>query len=385
MKGPRALGWALAAAATTVTLVAAASLSAQAASAQAADVPRALRTRNVVLIVVDGMRWQEIFGGADSALLRGAHGQVDDTTALVRDFWRADVEARRAALLPFFWGEIAGHGQLYGNRERGDSAAVTNGLKFSYPGYNEMLTGRPDSRIHSNAAGPNPNVTVFEWLARRPGFRGRVAAFGTWSVFADIFNRARSGLPVFAGWEPPFADVKRPTPAEAQLDALYRTTTRMWDDVAWDAFGHAAVLDYLRTHRPHALFVGYGETDEWAHDVRYDHYLRAAHQVDAFVAELWRTMQALPEYHDRTTFIITADHGRGRRIEDWGDHDRNVPGAEEIWLAVLGPDTPARGEHPDAGCITQSQIAATVAALLGEDWRRAEPAAAPPIGAVLGR
>ncbi|MFD1469815.1 hypothetical protein ACFQ48_16420 [Hymenobacter caeli] len=28
------------------------------------------RTENVVLVTLDGMRWQEVFGGADSALFR---------------------------------------------------------------------------------------------------------------------------------------------------------------------------------------------------------------------------------------------------------------------------------------------------------------------------
>lgn len=40
-----------------------------------------------------------------------------------------------------------------------------------------------------------------------------------------------------------------------------------------------------------------------------------------------------------------------------------------------------RGEAP----VTQSQVAATVAALLGEDYARAVPKAGKPIEAVLGR
>ena len=326
---------------------------------------QATRTRNVVLVVSDGLRWQEVFAGADSALIDRQDGGVGDTASLRKEFWRGTPDEARAALMPFFWGVVAREGQLYGNARKGSVAQVTNGLKFSYPGYSEMLTGRPDPRIDSNDAGPNPNATVFEWLGARPEYRGRVAAFGTWRTFDDIFNEPRSGIPVRAGWELPFAGAA--TPAERLLDSLYSTTTRLWDDIAYDAFMQEAVLAYVRARRPRVLFVGYGETDEWAHARRYDQYLRSAHRVDRFVAQLWRAVQAIPQYRDSTTFIVTADHGR------------DVNGAEGIWIAGLGPDTPPLGERTATARVTQSQIAATLAALLGRDYRRAVPDAAPPL------
>jgi bisphosphoglycerate-independent phosphoglycerate mutase (AlkP superfamily) len=125
------------------------------------------------------------------------------------------------------------------------------------------------------------------------------------------------------------------------------------------------------------LFVGYGETDEWAHSRRYDQTLRSAHAVDGYIAELWRTMQSMRQYRDRTTFIITTDHGRGSTPEDWTDHGRDVSGAGNVWIAILGPDTPPSPREAQARPVTQSQIAATVAALLGEDYRAAVPEAAP--------
>ena len=52
---------------------------------------------------------------------------------------------------------------------------------------------------------------------------------------------------------------------------------------------------------------------------------------------------------------------------------------------MLGPDTPPLGERSHTAEVHQAQIAATVAALLGKDFRHAVPAAAPPIDVVLGR
>jgi alkaline phosphatase D len=48
----------------------------------------------------------------------------------------------------------------------------------------------------------NPNVTVFEWLNRKPAYRGKVTAVGSWDLYPFIFNVERSGLYVNAGWVP---------------------------------------------------------------------------------------------------------------------------------------------------------------------------------------
>ena len=50
---------------------------------------------NVVLFTVDGLRWQEVFAGADEALLTEEAGGVDDVDALRGEFWRTTAEQRR--------------------------------------------------------------------------------------------------------------------------------------------------------------------------------------------------------------------------------------------------------------------------------------------------
>lgn len=344
-----------------------------AAVAPAQAQARTAKTQNVVLIVTDGFRWQELFGGADSALLNAEYGGVEDTAAVRRAYLVGGAAANRRALMPFMWEVVARDGQLYGNRNLGSSAVVTNGMKFSYPGYNEMLTGRPDPRIDRNDYGSNPNVTVFEWLAGQPAFRGRVAAFGTWDAFAPIFNRDRAPMIVHAGWELPFPGAT--DPRRVLLDTLYATTTRVWQEMPYDAFMQEVVTEYLPTERPRVLYVGYGETDEWAHEGRYDQYLASAHRVDGFIRDLWQAMQAMPEYAGTTTFIITTDHGRGSGLKEWRNHGAKVEGAEDIWIAVMGPDTPALGERRIVPPVTQAQIAATLAAAVGMDWVKASGAA----------
>lgn len=354
------------------------------APALAAQARPALRTRNVVLLVIDGMRWQEVFTGAERALISSEPGGVRDTAALRRDFWRETPNARREALFPFLWGTVARRGQIFGNRTKGSDAHVTNTFRFSYPGYSEILTGTFDPRIDSNDYPPNPNETVFEWLAKRPGFKGKVGAVATWDAFRRIFNRERAGIPVLDSWDPPFATVKQPTERMQLIDELYRTSVHYWDGNAFDAPMQLAAKEFVRANAPRLLFVGYGETDEWSHAGMYDLVLRSAHHADAFIGDMWTMMQAMPAYRGTTTFVITTDHGRGSGPTGWRDHGADVEGAQNIWIAVIGPDTPALGERANVPAVTQSQIAATVAALLGEDWNAAKPKAGKVLPGVVG-
>jgi len=302
-----------------------------------------LKTQNVFLIISDGFRWQELFNGAEMDLMTKENGDVKDTNALRAQFWRNTMEERRQALLPFFWDEIARRGQLFGNQNKGSVVTVTNGKKSSYPGYNEILTGAPDPRIDSNDKKPNQNVTVFEWLNGRSGLRNRVAVFGSWDVFPYIFNVERSHLAIWPVWESKFGPYEIPPP---QFVAdLLRDTTPMWEDLTYDSFLFHAATDYVKRKQPRLVFVGFGETDEWAHAGRYDLYLTAAHHVDDFVRRLWELAQSLPQYRGKTTFIITADHGRGSGLEDWKKHSKEIADSESDWIAVIGPDTPPAGER----------------------------------------
>src|SRR5680860_948920 len=85
----------------------------------------AQKTENVVLITLDGLRWQELYGGADSLLVDDS-GYVDDPEALVEEFWDGDPLKRREMLMPFLWNTIANEGQLYGNRKFGNKVDCSN-------------------------------------------------------------------------------------------------------------------------------------------------------------------------------------------------------------------------------------------------------------------
>lgn len=341
-----------------------------------------LKTKNIFLITTDGLRWQEVFTGAEELLLNHTNGGVADADALRKKFWRDTPEERRQALLPFLWTEVAAKGQIFGNQAKGSVAQITNGKKFSYPGYSEFLTGVADPRIDSNRKMPNPNTNVFEWLNLQPRFQGKVAAVVNWDVIPWILNTERSRLPVWSGFAlQPNAPVL--LPIKPELQEFLTDTTPVWDNMLFDAFTSRAALDYVRAKKPRAFYLAFGETDEWAHEGRYDLLLESAHNVDRFIQRLWETVQSLSAYRDKTTFIIATDHGRGNGPQNWRHHGESVVGAENIWIAVIGPDTPPLGERTNCAPVTQSQIAATVAAFLGADFHAALPQTAPPLAEVF--
>ena len=70
---------------------------------------------------------------------------------------------------------------------------------------------------------------------------------------------------------------------------------------------------------------------------------------DRFIQRIWDTLQSLPAYKDRTTLLVTTDHGRGATISDWNDHGRKVPAAEQTRMAALGPSGPGQARTAGAG------------------------------------
>jgi len=340
----------------------------------------ARKTRNVIIFMADGLRWQEVFGGVDAALMSKESG-VEDLPALKKRFQRETGAASREALLPFLWTVVAKQGQIYGNRHLGSEAQVTNGFNFSYPGYNETLCGFGDPRIDSNGKNPNPNVNVLEFLNSRAAYQGQAAAFGAWGLFPYILNASRSGLMVNAGFEPL---LRPPVTERIQLLNRLKGETAIWEEEALDAPVFRTALEYFVLHRPRVFFVSLGETDEWAHAGRYDLYLKTAHLFDKFAREMWEAAQSLPTHQGTTAMILATDHGRGADAAGWRSHGQKLPDSKDVWMAFLGPDTRALGERANTRPVTQAQIAATVAALLGEDFTVAQPKAAGPIADVLG-
>ncbi|MGY5799374.1 alkaline phosphatase family protein [Rheinheimera faecalis] len=333
----------------------------------------------VVLVSIDGVRWQEVFAGADPTLYQ--QPQWVKTPDLIRAFKPGQPEL----LMPFLHKTVKQQGITVGDRSQGSAINVSNPYQISYPGYQELLAGFSDPSIRSNNKIANPNVTVLEWLNQQPQMQHKVAAFGSWDLFPYILNTERSGLTVNAGF---MQEQGKLSEKQKYLNQLQAKTPSPFASVRLDVFTQEFALEHMRLHKPKLLYIALGEADDFAHLGQYDQYLAAIHRSDQFIADLWQELQNDPYYRDQTTLLISTDHGRGEAAQ-WRSHGKSaavsgykgpvpqIAGSEQIWLAAMGPEIPAAGLIRTNGTWQQGQMAATLAAALGFDYQAVQLKAAP--------
>jgi hypothetical protein len=333
------------------------------------------KTENIIIITTDGFRWQDVFGGMDSSIANNRKFNQGDSAFIFKKYWSDDINERRKKLLPFLWNTVSQHGQIYGNRNYGNKVDNANPYWFSYPGYSEIFCGFVDTLVNSNSYKNNPNTNVLEFINKQPKFKNKVAAFGAWEAFDRILNEPRSNFPVVSGFSP--TGGANPTANEQLINSMLRDSYKPWDlEECLDVFTQYEAMEYLKTRKPKVLYVAYGETDEWAHAGHYKDYLESAHQFDAWVKNIWDFVQNDPQYKNKTSLFITADHGRGdKNKSEWTSHGSDIAGANEIWFAVMGPEVPAKGEVKTEMQIYKKQFAQTIASLLGLKFTAEHPVA----------
>ncbi|MFV0249283.1 MAG: alkaline phosphatase family protein [Tenacibaculum sp.] len=330
------------------------------------------KSPKVFLISLDGVRWQEIFTGADSLLINSPVFNKD-TALLKQKYWDKDFKIRRKKLNPFLWETLVKKGQLYGNRNLNNKVNVANSYWFSYPGYSEILTGfADDQKINSNKKYNNPNKTILELANSMPEFKGEVGAFASWDVFPYIINEERSGIYVNAGYREAVAE--NISDKELYLNQLQKQAIKPWRSVRQDVFTHHYALEFIKRKKPKLLYIAYGETDDFAHDGDYTNYLLSLENTNMMIQQLWAYCQSNEYYKNKTTFIITVDHGRGTQpIEAWKHHGqynddkgntKRVEGSNQTWIAVLGPSIDAKGEVAEQMQLYNDQIVSTIKKIL---------------------
>ena len=341
------------------------------------------QTSNVILFTSDGLRWQDLFGGMDPVLKDAKGTGMADDPALKARLWRETPDERRKALLPFFWSALAPKGIVLGNLNRGSSVRVTNSFRVSYPGYAEILTGRAqDEAINGNVDIQNPTPTVLEFLRRKLGLeKSQVALFASWQAFSLIGEHTPGSIVINAGYRN--YDGPHDTARMRELSALQFEVLTPWTAERHDYITFEMALEYMRQARPRVMHIAFDETDDWAHDHHYNRVLNAIGYLDNCLRKLWQAINDSPFYRGKTTLVITCDHGRGGTVNDWDTHGEKVPDAAQIWVAIIGPDTPGVGEATNTPDEFQRDIAPTILSLMGVNYREYAGVAGKPIAAAI--
>jgi hypothetical protein len=345
------------------------------------------RGHNVILVTVDGLRNEELFGGIDERVLGSVENsgvEYESESLRVRAAYAGSrPELSRSALMPFFWTELVPNGVLLGNERKGGGVRVTNKELFSAPGYIEILTGEPHDDVVSNDLIRYPYPSFMEYAKDGLGLGYTdVATIGSWEGFATL-SSSRPDLfftnPGFEEVELAFASERMRWLGEIQHDIM-----SLWPEGRSDAVTFGMSVETLQKFKPRVLYIAFGETDDWAHQRRYDRYLDYIHLFDSYLKRLWTLLQSMDEYRNNTTLIITTDHGRPHDPKEWVEHGAGMAGSEAIWIAIIGPGVPQRGEVAPPNPVTQSDVAATALKLLGLDYRQFNPKMGPPIPAAFG-
>jgi hypothetical protein len=206
----------------------------------------------VVLITLDGVRWQDVFNGTDPH--RGKHILPDQ-------------------LMPNLYKYFVGHGVVFGKT----SPMTASGPNFiSLPGYLEITRGYQSNDCTTNDCNPIIDRSILQFFMKP-------AVFSSWVGVGKTLPFHYSG----------YSDIGKP---------YYR----------WDEHTEDAAIQYLCNHHDNDfVWISLGDTDELAHKNDYAGYITALHNADAFIGALIDDSSA--QY---STWIITTDHGRNANFSD---------------------------------------------------------------------
>jgi hypothetical protein len=320
----------------------------------------------VVLVVLDGVRWQDVFGGADRAL--GRPRGVNPA------FW-----ASPRALMPNLQSMIDTQGMAIGAPGHGGEMVTGGTQRISLPSYREIFTGRADPSCQSNDCVQPLGRTVADDVYDSSGPRD-VAVVASWPNIARAASADSSRFVLTTGRKLlGLGEQLRSDPVVAGLlDAGAHASAFPGEgDYRPDALTERIALRYLATARPRFFFVGLGDCDEYGHRNDYRGYLSALHGADDFLGELSSTLDTMGARGRHTTVLVTADHGRAY---DFRDHGMWHPESGRVWLVAGGADVRGRGLVASQRH-TLSDVAPTVRALLGI---AGDPGGGEPIAEVIG-
>jgi hypothetical protein len=287
----------------------------------------------VILVTLDGVRWQDVFEGKTGPWPR---------------VWSL-LETRGVAL---------GHGAGCG------VVRPRNTTHISLPGYLEIFTGRRTFCM-SNVCPQVDQPTVLD-VAANAGLT--TASIASWDVLDHAATARRAektadGLLVSAGTRWPG---RRPL-EDARLEAAVvagenaKPFPALGGTYRPDRYTAAIALEYLRVRRPRVLHVGLGDTDEHGHRddrIAYDASLSA---IDGFLGDLAATLDATGLART-TSVLVVSDHGRANNFRE---HGAQWPESGRSFILAFGGRVPKRGEVCARHDLWLTDIAPTLRSLLG--------------------
>jgi hypothetical protein len=260
----------------------------------------AQQTQNVLIIIIDGARYTETFGDA-------THQYI-----------------------PRIWNQLKPLGTIY-------TSFYNDGTTETNPGHASILTGTWQAIANNGTELPH-KPTVFEY------FRKEKSTTQTENYV--VLGKDKLNILAYSDY----------SGYGSAYGASVQTSTSQYDDIT--TLGN--IKSVINSFHPHIMITNLAGTDRAGHDGPWSNYVAKLQRADSIVYELWNYIQNDSIYKNKTTVIITNDHGR--HTTDFQSHGDGCEGCRHVATLIIGPNTPPN--VIDASTRTQIDIAPTVGNLL---------------------
>ncbi len=324
--------------------------------------------RAAVVVVLDGVRWQDVFLGVDPALAAAAGGGMTGA---------------REAPMPHLRALAAARGVTLGAPGQAGTVRASGPNFVSLPGYTELFTGRPPRDCQSNDCDRATRPTVVDEIRACARSRREVAVFASWSEIERVAAAEPGEIVVSTGRHVRHGEpiLREDRGRAALLDqGAEADPFPGGGDFRPDRYTAAIALGYLESEHPRFLFVGLGEADEYAHRGDYPGYLAALRTADDAIAALVHALDRMGERGRRTSVFVTADHGRAA---DFRDHGGEFPESARVWLIGIGGGMSGVEAASAPSDLRLADLAPTLRASVGLPARAPSADAGRVIGALL--
>jgi hypothetical protein len=266
------------------------------------------KTQHVIIIVVDGPRYQETWGNGELEYI-----------------------PRRASM--------SLNGSICTN-------FYNTGYTFTNAGHTSITTG-VDQMINNSGYEYPQKPSIFQYWRRAknaPADKAWVIATkDKLHILSDCYDTTMAGQ-----FRPSF---------DCGVNGPY---TGYRDDST--TFLHA--LHKLQTYHPDMVLINFKEPDASGHANNWLAYLNGIRKTDEYVGEIWEYIQSDPYYAGTTTLFVTNDHGRHDDgwLDEFVSHGDNCNGCRHIELLAVGPDF--KENYVCTNTYNQRDLAKTISQLM---------------------
>ncbi|MBF9255354.1 sulfatase-like hydrolase/transferase [Pontibacter sp. 172403-2] len=278
--------------------------------------PKPFRTKNVIIVVIDGPRYSET------------------------------------------WGNVPGYIPAMSARMRPKGVFFSNFLNDAYTytnaGHTAITTGI-NQPIDNNGNELPANPSIFQHWLKSTG----KPATAAWIITSkDKLNIL--GNTLHPDWQNKY------------LPSQNCGVNGPGSGYRADSLTLAVAKQILTRDKPNLVLINFMEPDGYAHAGNWDYYLKGISRDDRYVKQLWDFLRKNKNYKNNTTLLVTNDHGRHLDGIDggWIEHGDNCAGCQHISLLALGPDF--KKGRMVATQYTLVDIAPTIAWLLGFNFEQAQ-------------